>query len=145
METEEVQNLLCGLPFMLDMPESLKQQVGQVFLEVSELESIEADTVLFREGDKNNQDGYIVLSGSVQVEKSYAKECTAMAPVLLGEVKQFNPRSERTATVRAREDLDALHFDWNAFYAAIDERLDDMDQEVLRTALLNYAWLHLLN
>lgn len=145
METEEVQNLLCGLPFMLDMPESLKQQVGRVFLEVSELQSIEADTVLFQEGDKNNQDGYIVLSGAVQVEKSYAKECTALAPVLLGEVKQFNPRSERTATVRAKEDLDALHFDWNRFYEAVDDRLDEMDQEVLRTALLNYAWLHLLN
>jgi len=145
METEEVQNLLSGLPFMLDMPESLKQQVGQILLEVSEVESIEADTVLFREGDKNNQDGYIVLSGSVQVEKTYAKECAAMAPVLLGEVKQFNPRSERTATVRAREDLDALHFDWNRFYEAVDDRLDATDQEVLRAALLNYAWLHLLN
>lgn len=145
METEEMQNLLSGLPFMLDMPESLKQQVGQIFMEVSDLESIDADSLLFREGDKNNQDGYIVLSGAVTVEKSYAKECTAMAPVLLGEVKQFNPRSERTATVRAKEDLDALHFDWSKFYEAVDDRLDDMDQEVLRAALLNYAWLHLLN
>lgn len=145
METEEMQNLLCGLPFMLDMPESLKQQVGQIFVEVSDLESIDADAVLFREGDRNNQDGYIVLSGAVTVEKSYAKECMALAPVLLGEVKQFNPRSERTATVRAKEDLDALRFDWSKFYARVDERLDDMDQEVLRAALLNYAWLHLLN
>jgi CRP-like cAMP-binding protein len=145
METEEIQNLLCGLPLMLDMPESLKQRVGMILQDISEMETIEEGAELFHEGDRTSHDGYIVLSGSVSVEKSYAKSSTAFAPVLLGEVKQFNPKSERTATVRAREDLDALHFDWDKFNAAVHARLDETDQEVLRTALLNYAWLHLLN
>jgi CRP-like cAMP-binding protein len=145
METDEIQNLLCGLPFMLDMPESLKQRVGIILLDISDLETIDVGAELFREGDRASQDGYIVLSGSVRVEKSYAKSSTAYAPVLLGEVKQFNPRSERTATVRANEDLDALHFDWTKFNNAVHARLDATDQDVLRKSLLNYAWLHLLN
>jgi len=145
METDEIQNLLCGLPFMLDMPESLKQRVGIIFMDISDLETIETGRELFREGDRSSQDGYIVLSGSVRVEKSYAKSSTAYAPVLLGEVKQFNPRSERTATVRANEDLDALHFDWLKFNAAVQARFDATDQDVLRKSLLGYAWLHLLN
>ncbi len=145
METEEIQSFLCGLPFMLDLPESLKQRVGTIFVDISSEETIEADTELFREGDTRSQDGYIVLSGSVKVEKSYAKSSTAFAPVLLGEVKQFNPSSQRTATVSAREDIDVLHFDWTNFNDAVSARLDVIDQDVLRRALLGYAWLHLLN
>lgn len=145
METDEIQNLLCGLPFMIDMPESLKQRVSLIFLDISEFETIEEGRVLFREGDSKSQDGYIVLSGSVKVDKSYAKCTTAYGPVLLGEIKQFNPRSERTATVTANEDLDTLHFDWTKFNDALRARLDATDQEVFRKCLLNYAWLHLLN
>jgi CRP-like cAMP-binding protein len=145
METEEIQSFLCGLPFMLELPESLKQRVGLIFADISDTESIEAGTELFHEGDTQSEDGYIVLSGSVRVEKSYAKSSTAFAPVLLGEVKRFNPSSQRTATVSAREDLDVLHFDWAKFNDAVHARLDKTDQDVLRKALLNYAWLHLLN
>ena len=145
MEAAEIQSFLCGLPFMLDLPESLKQRVGTIFEDISDLETIDEGTELFREGDSRSEDGYIVLSGSVRVEKSYAKSSNAYAPVLLDEVKQFNPSSKRTATVTAREELAALHFDWTKFNNAVHARLDSTDQDVVRKALLGYAWLHLLN
>ena len=81
----------------------------------------------------------------MKVKKSYAPECKAFAPVLLGEVKQFSPRSERTATVVANEDLETLHFTWRKFNQAVEDTLEPTDREVLRKALLGYAWLHLLN
>lgn len=145
METDELRNILVGLPFMLDMPESLKQRVCKVFVAISKYDTVEEGTELFREGERETDDGYVVLSGSVKVKKSYAPECKAFAPVLLGEVKQFSPRSERTATVVANEDLETLHFTWRKFNQAVEDTLEPTDREVLRKALLGYAWLHLLN
>lgn len=145
MSLEEHTVLLGSLPFMLEMPESLKQQVCRILLEVGEFHQVEKGAMLFREGDQHNPDGYVLLSGSVRVAKSYAGDAQAFAPVLLGEVQQFNPRSERTATVEALEDLDTLHFTWDRFHNEVQARLDDHEREVLRKALLEYAWLHLLN
>ena len=145
METDELRNILIGLPFMLDMPESLKQRVCRVFVAISKYETVEEGRELFREGERESEDGYVVLSGSVRVTKSYAAASKAFAPVLLGEVKQFSPQSERTATVAAAEDLETLHFTWPRFYERVESEFDPTDQEVLRKALLGYAWLHLLN
>ncbi len=145
METDELRNILVGLPFMLDMPESLKQRICKVFVAISKYDTVEAGTTLFKEGDRDSDDGYVVLSGSVRVTKSYAPECKAFAPVLLGEVKQFSPRSERTATVTANDELETLHFTWHRFNDTVDQTFDETDREVLRKALLGYAWLHLLN
>ncbi len=145
METDELRNILVGLPFMLDMPESLKQRICKVFVAISKYDTVEAGTELFREGERETDHGYVVLSGSVRVRKSYAPECKAFAPVLLGEVKQFSPRSERTATVIAADDLETLHFTWRRFNQTVDESFDETEREVLRKALLGYAWLHLLN
>ena len=145
METDELRNILNGLPFMLDMPESLKQRVAKVFVAISRFDIVEEGTELFHEGEDRIDDGYIVLSGSVKVTKSYAPTSNAFAPVLVGEAKQFNPRSERTATVTANEDLDTLHFEWPAFRETVAAEFDATEQEVLRKALLSYAWVHLLN
>lgn len=145
METDELRNILNGLPFMIEMPESLKQRVCKLFVAISKYVTIEKGTELFVEGDRDNDDGYIVLSGSVLVTKSYAGDSKAFAPVLIGEVKQFSPRSERTATVVANDDLETLHFTWTRFNEAVDATFDETDQEVLRKSLLGYAWLHLLN
>jgi CRP-like cAMP-binding protein len=145
METDELRNILVGLPFMLDLPESLKQRLCKVFVAISKFETVEQGRVLFREGESDTDDGYIVLSGSVRVTKSYSGASKAFAPVLLGEAKQFSPQSERTATVEANDDLETLHFEWGSFREKVESAFDRTDREVLRKALLGYAWLHLLN
>lgn len=144
MDTYDSNALLGSLPFMLEMPESLRQQVNRILLDVAEVAQIEEGSVLFDEGDTENSDGYVLLSGSVEVSKSYASGSQAFAPALLGEVKQFNPRAERTASVRALEDLEVLRFTWDRFNEEARARLDEDEREVLRKALLDYAWLHLL-
>ena len=145
MTIEEQKRLIQGLPFMSALPADAQQHVITAFIDTSELTRIEEGNELFREGDQTSNDGYVLLSGSIIVQKSYTNDAKAAAPALVGEVKQFNPKSERTATVRALEDLETLRFNWDAFYGALENCLHPQEIKMLRKALLDYAWQHILS
>ncbi len=145
MSLEQTELVLAGLPFMADLPKGLAQRFTEILIEVAEHATLADGTQLFAEGEHEPDLGYVLLSGEVQVEKSYASDSIASAPALLGEIKQFNPTSERTATVRALGDLDVLQFRWDELNAAIHASLKGPEQKTLRRALLDYAWKHVLN
>ncbi len=144
MGPEQTKQLLAGLPFMGDLPKGLAQRFTEILIEVAEHATLADGTQLFAEGEHEPDLGYVLLSGEVQVEKSYTSDSIASAPALLGEIKQFNPASERTATVRASGELDVLQFRWSELNAAIDSALKGPEQKILRKALLDYAWRHVL-
>lgn len=145
MSPEETQELLAGLPFMDDLPKGLAQRFVEMLIGAAERTTVVDGTKLFTEGEHEPDLGYVLLSGKVQVEKSYTSNSMTSAPALLGEIKQFNPASERTATVRALGDLDVLQFRWVDLNAAISAELKEPEQKLLRKAMLDYAWKHVLN
>ena len=144
MSLEQTERVLAGLPCMGDLPKGLAQRFTEILIEVAEHATLADGTQLFAEGEHEPDLGYVLLSGEVQVEKSYTSDSIASAPALLGEIKQFNPASERTATVRASGELDVLQFRWSELNAAIDSALKGPEQKILRKALLDYAWRHVL-
>ncbi len=145
MSPEQTQQLLADLPFMDDVPKGVAQRFAEILFDAAERTTVLDGTQLFTEGEHEPDLGYVLLSGEVRVQKSYASDSMTTAPALLGEIKQFNPTSERTATVRASGDLDVLQFRWDQINAAISAALKGPEQKLLRKALLDYAWRHVLN
>ena len=145
MSSEQTRRLLASLPFMDDLPKAVAQRFAEILIDSTERTTVVEGTQLFTEGEHEPDFGYVLLSGQVQVEKSYTSDSMTTAPALLGEIKQFNPTSERTATVRASGDLDVLQFRWDELNAAINATLKEPEQKILRKALLDYAWKHVLN
>ena len=145
MDSEQTEQLLAGLPFMDDLPKAVAQRFAEILIDSAERTTVVDGTQLFTEGEHEPDLGYVSLSGEVRVEKPYASDSMTTAPAPLGEIKQFNPTSERTATVRASGDLDVLRFRWDELNAAINAALKGPEQKLLRRALLDYAWKHVLN
>ncbi len=145
MNPEQTQEILASLPFMNDLPKGLAHRFAEMLIDTAERNTVLDGTKLFTEGEHTPDLGYVLLSGKVQVEKSYTSNSMTTAPALLGEIKQFNPASERTATVRALGDLDVLQFRWVDLNAAINAELKGPEQKLLRKAMLDYAWRHVLN
>lgn len=145
MSADERRAQLMALPFLDQLPRGLGERFMDTLEDAAEHMSISKGVELFVEGDHNPDYGYALLSGAVSVKRSYAADSLAPAPALLGEIKQFNPNSERTATVCASGVLEVLRFRWEDVNSSLKAALSDAERELVRKALLDYAWQHILS
>ena len=145
MSADERRTQLMALPFLNDLPKGLGRRYIAHLEDAGEHTQLDDGVELFSEGDHNPDYGYVLLKGSITVKKSYADDSQASAPALLGEIKQFNPNSERTATVRASGTLEVLRFRWEDLNSKLEAALSEAERELLRKALLDYAWGHVLS
>ena len=108
MSRDWVLEAVAGLSPMLELDDQVRPTVVAMLREASTLKDVEAGRWLFREGEAESDDGYVLLTGSVQVETSNGFSTQVFAPELLGEMKQFHiaGTSRRTADVRAVEPLE---------------------------------------
>ena len=144
MSTDSHREIIANLPLFKAFPDQLTQRIAAVFEEVSEFKKVGPGTRLFGVDDQESNDGYILLEGSVSIVKRVSPPFKAEAPVLLGEMKLFNPDNERSADVTATEALEVLHFDWDSFYDLRKERLAKSEYAIFGRALQDYSWLHFL-
>ncbi len=144
MSTDDHRELIANLSILKAFPDQLKQRIAAVFDTVSESECLEQDAYLIHMGDQSSDDGFILVKGSVMIRKRVTPPFKAEGPALLGEMKQFNPNSERTADVTALEKIEVLRFDWDRFYALLKERLAPSEYAIFGRALQDYSWLHFL-
>ncbi len=144
MSTEDHRELIANLSVMKAFPDQLRQRIAAVFDEVSESERLERDAYLIHLGDQSCNDGFILVKGSVAIRKRVTPPFKAEGPALLGEMKQSEPNSERTADVTALEDIEFLRFDWDRFDALLKERLAPSEFAIFGRALQDYSWLHFL-
>lgn len=86
------------------------------------------------------RDGYVLLAGEVAVHKEGTPDVVVSAPALLGEMLQFNPRAQRTATVSAHGPATALKFAWEEFYARLKQRLPAAEQDAVLEAIERSVW-----
>lgn len=146
MATEPIEQRLGRLALMLALPEETRRHASQAFAAVSDYEIVPEGTALFTEGDSSTEYGCVLMRGTVTVTTDEGFSSDVKAPVLLGEMKQFqfDGAERRAANVVARDELAVLRFRWDELYRAIDERLDTRERAEFQENLQRYAWMHFL-
>lgn len=142
MDDQAHRNEILNLRFMGSLPSGLRDQLADIFLEISQNARLGQMTVMFTEGESGSDTGYILLSGEVEVRKSTSPPLVCQVPELLGEMMQFNPSKKRTATVETLGEVQALRFSWSKFQETCERYLSSSDQEKVHQTLESYAWEH---
>jgi CRP-like cAMP-binding protein len=122
------------------MPDEAKDKIAEIFCEVSEEIDLEDGEVVMQEGHLAFESGYILLTGTVEVEKEGKHQTDLTAPVLLGEMAQFKACDVRSATVRAKGSAVAMFFHWDEFYELARQRLTETERLLLTSAMDKIIW-----
>jgi hypothetical protein len=131
---------LMTLSLLEEMPEHLKAKVAGVLLAVSEELDVEDNEVLMQEDHMAFESGYVLVQGTVQIEKAGRALSEVAGPAILGEMSQFKGGDTRTATVRAKGPALALYFHWDDFYAQAAKNLSEAEQRMLRDSMERLVW-----
>jgi len=129
-----------GLALLQAMPEDTQEEVAGLFVQVSEKIAFSDGEVVLHEGDLGGAAGFVLLDGLVEVERANAAPIRMQAPALLGEMHQFNPRAQRTATVRAKGFAVALKFSWQELYGRAKADLSERRQHLLMDGIERMVW-----
>ncbi|MBI1321426.1 MAG: cyclic nucleotide-binding domain-containing protein [Candidatus Hydrogenedens sp.] len=119
---------------------SLRDDLVELFLKAGRIESHEAGAVLLHEGDVGGDVGYVVLQGTVRVTRESGGALILTGPVLLGEMRQFNPSGTRTATVTTVGPCTVLRFGWMPLYLEARMSLHELAQTQLQDAIELVVW-----
>lgn len=135
MERGEVLQRLEGLPLLQYMPDALRTRVAQMLTEISREISLEKGEILIRHGEIGGETGYVLVDGEAEVDRGDDCPIGVPAPALLGEMYQFNPQAQRTATVRTRTPVRALRFTWPSFYSTAKASFTPAEQSSIVDAM----------
>ena len=142
MGPEEIRATVLEVPFVTEFERPVRETLASLLQEVSEVRRLRKGHRMTREGSRGRNRGFILISGSVRIQKADVPDIKARAPELLGEVMQFNPKKMRTATVTAHEDCVVLRFMWDDFWDAVGRYFPEEDQTKVRSRLEQRAWEH---
>ncbi|MFP4502243.1 MAG: cyclic nucleotide-binding domain-containing protein [Candidatus Hydrogenedentota bacterium] len=116
--------IVASLPLFDAMPPALRNRAAAALSAVSQEVAFAQGEALIEEGALSASAGYVLLDGRVEVTRAGMEAVTVPAPALLGEMQQFHPLGQRTATVRATGPVQALRFPWQAFYDRAKQTLN---------------------
>ncbi len=139
---DAIRGQLEELRLLNNLPVAMRSRVVMVFLAVSQDETLRCGSRLFTANEHRDEAGYVLLDGSVTVQKQEGDTITCSAPELLGEMQMLNPRQTRTATVIAGSDVKVLKFNWRSFFQTAECLFSPNELTDLREALANLAWEH---
>ena len=139
MNNDEARTIIEGTQLLAQAEGASRDALVDLFLEVGELLSVGPGEQLLHEGDVGGEQGYILLSGDVEVSREGGGALTLSAPATLGEMQQLNPSSVRTATVKTATECDVLKFNWTMLYME-SARLDDDAQRQLQDGIEHIVW-----
>jgi CRP-like cAMP-binding protein len=139
---EELANQIRGLPFAAALSPEVFAGFAETLDTVGLANDLEPGAVLFTEGDKPTDQGIVILSGTVLIQKPGAPEAEQSSPELLGEMTRFNPTGHRTATVTVKQPCSILTFTWSNFEKVARRRMNEGDFNSLMKTLEEYAWQH---
>lgn len=135
MEEHTEHEWALNLPLLESTPETLRKKVARVFLDVSEQLFLEDGFVLFHQRDLAGDSGCVLKGGKVEILREGTEPILLKAPALLGEIHQFNPHAQRTATVQVKDNADILKFSWPDFYARAQAELNTEEQVLFMQAM----------
>ena len=142
MELRDYRDAFLKLGFMAELTHQLRQDTVEVLIQVGKLRSVPKGGLWIREGEHTTNKGYVLLQGTVCIQKSGHPDIECEAPELLGEMMQFNPAHSRTATIKAMTDCIVMRFIWDDFWDASKQYFSSSDQEELKNAVESCAWSH---
>jgi CRP-like cAMP-binding protein len=135
MTTDEQLDRILAIPLIAKLPESIRDRVGRVLLEVSSPATLYVGEAVFVEGDEDEHTGCVLLSGEVEVLRGHEEPVRCPAPDLFGEMQQLEATAQRTATVQATYQSEIRIFNWHDFVAEASAVLNQEEQAQLRDAI----------
>jgi hypothetical protein len=135
MTLSEYRKRLLHIPFVIDLPEPMRERVAMFLLWIGQPAQFSVGDALFIQDDEDENTGCILLQGEVEILRAGRGVVRAQAPELLGEMQQFEPTAQRTATVRVSETAQTLLFSWHDFVAYAAVVLNCDEQLVLREVI----------
>lgn len=140
MELSEAHGKISQLPLVQGMGDEAKAGLAKSFYEVSDLLLYEAGEILIHGGYLSFDTGYVVLDGTVVIERPDEADIELAAPLLLGEMSQFRSADLRSATVRAQSPTTALQFFWEDLYKDLPNTLTEEDHMLFKSAIERQVW-----
>jgi len=122
---------LTSLPLLRNMPQAAQERIADLLLKTSHAIELPDGAALFKQGDLGSDTGFILLEGQVRIDREGVDPVMMNAPVLLGEIQQFNPRAQRTASVQAVGPIITRRFSWQALYENAKGALTPAEQRLL--------------
>ena len=140
MDAETVREAVMELGALTPLSESLRGKVAELLSRCGKVLRLNAGDVLIHEGDVGGGAGFVLLEGRMLVTHGEDPSVTIDSPALLGEMHQFNPRAQRTATVTAEGDSEVLKFSWFDFQFQATSDLTHDEQDALMCAMEQLVW-----
>lgn len=138
-DLSDFQRELDQLPFILELPEGLRQRVFGLFVQVSSGKVYAKGKTLYVKGKRGKGTGALLVKGSVEIDLGEGALITRHAPELFGEMMLLDEDGRRAATLTIAEDSLVFQFKWNDLMTKARERLT-IDQLVeLKYAIIRYA------
>ena len=140
MESALFKEAILELQVMKSFTKPLREDFAKLMMRVGERMEVPIGETWLHEGEKSPNDGYVLVHGTVSVEREgkLIRECGA--PELLGEVMQFNPDAKRTASITAVQTCQLLHFSWETLWDDAEKSFSQKDFNALRDMIEFYAW-----
>ena len=140
MELSLIRERILATPLVKNLPEGMRQRFVMLLLWISQTEEVSREQQIFRQGDKETDEGCLILEGIVRVITEDSDKKTIEAPDILGEVQLFTPQGARTATVEVVVGGDILSFGWREFGVAAREHYTKDEMAVLKKVIAESAW-----
>jgi CRP-like cAMP-binding protein len=135
---------ILEVPAIRDLPPELKSRVSMILLWIAHEADVAAGEDIYSQGAQDEDTGCVLVSGTVEISWADKPPKTVAAPEILGEMKQFTRDRERTATVRAIEDVSILTFYWHDLIALSQEVIGSDQQPTIRDVITQLAGERLL-
>ena len=140
MATTGHREKLSSLPFLRGLPDATKEKISAIIESISEETTASAGEELIQEGHLAFASGYILLDGTVSIEREGLDSIELSAPRLFGEMSQFIQDDSRTATIRAATDASFLKFSWDDLYARAGKELSKEENAAFARAIEKVVW-----
>ncbi|MBI5095248.1 MAG: Crp/Fnr family transcriptional regulator [Candidatus Hydrogenedentes bacterium] len=142
MDRNIVIECIGKIGILKELATDLRTEMAEILAGISDLRKVPMGKCWIHEHEKAPNNGYVLLEGSVIVRKSGTPDIECEAPEFLGEMMQFMPSHERTASVTALSDCAVLRFQWDDFWKEISAKLSPEHQEKIKEAIKNTTWAH---
>ncbi|HOE65938.1 MAG TPA: cyclic nucleotide-binding domain-containing protein [Candidatus Hydrogenedentes bacterium] len=131
---------LLNLSLLQRIPGDARERVATLLHRVSTPIAVPDGEILLLQGNVGGDMGFVLLRGAVEIDREGTSPIAVSAPALLGEMLQFNPSAQRTATVRVAGDAECLRFPWQDFYAQARRDLSEAEQDMLMDSMERCIW-----
>lgn len=140
LERTEDRQILARLPFLRKLSDTTQERVRVLLDDISEKTTVAEGETLLQEGSLVFASGYILLKGTIQIEREGLALIELDAPIVLGEISRFSQDDLRTATVRATSNGRLLRFSWDDLYEHAEKELSEENNKAFLRAIERVVW-----